>query len=71
MTVAEWLDIWSAQYLGSVKSSTVAAYKATIRTHIKGYFEPIRGKERGKLHSPNSKPNISSQKPAEDKKNPG
>ena len=35
MTVAEWLDIWSEQYLGGVKSSTVAAYKATIRTHLK------------------------------------
>lgn len=34
MTVAEWLDIWSEQYLGGVKSSTVAAYRATIRTHL-------------------------------------
>lgn len=42
MTVAEWLDIWSEQYLGSVKSSTVAAYKATIRTHIKPGLGAIR-----------------------------
>lgn len=42
MTVAEWLDIWSEQYLGSVKSSTVAAYKATIRTHLKPGLGAIR-----------------------------
>ncbi len=35
MTVGEWMDIWSAEYLGNVKPSTVCAYKATIRTHIK------------------------------------
>lgn len=35
MTVSEWLDIWSAEYLGNVKPSTVCAYNATIRTHIK------------------------------------
>ena len=42
MTVAEWLDIWSEQYLGGVKSSTVAAYKATIRTHLKPGLGAIR-----------------------------
>lgn len=42
MTVAEWLDIWSEQYLGSVKSSTVAAYKATIRSHLKPGLGAIR-----------------------------
>ncbi len=42
MTVAEWLDIWAEQYLGSVKSSTVAAYKATIRTHLKPGLGAIR-----------------------------
>lgn len=41
-TVGEWLDIWSEQYLGSVKGSTVAAYKATIKTHIKPGLGAIR-----------------------------
>ena len=35
MTVGEWLDKWSADYLGAVKPSTVCAYKATINTHLK------------------------------------
>ena len=35
MSVGEWLDIWSAEYLNSVKHSTVCSYKATIRTHLK------------------------------------
>ena len=42
MTVGEWVDIWSEQYLGGVKESTVAAYKATIRTHIKPGIGAIR-----------------------------
>ena len=42
MTVGEWMDIWSKQYLGGVKESTVAAYNATIRTHIKPGVGAIR-----------------------------
>lgn len=42
MKVAEWLDIWSEQYLGGVKSSTVVAYKTTIRTHLKPALGAIR-----------------------------
>ena len=42
MTVAEWLDVWASQYLGGVKESTVAAYNATIRTHIKPGLGVIR-----------------------------
>ena len=42
MTVGEWVDIWSDQYLGGVKESTVVAYKATIRTHIKPGIGAIR-----------------------------
>lgn len=41
-TLGEWLDIWAAAYLGGVKSSTVAAYKATIRTHLKPGLGAIR-----------------------------
>ena len=42
MSVGEWMDIWSKQYLGGVKESTVAAYNATIRTHIKPGIGAIR-----------------------------
>lgn len=42
MTVGEWMDVWSNQYLGGVKESTVAAYNATIRTHIKPGLGAIR-----------------------------
>lgn len=42
MTVGEWMDIWSKQYLGGVKESTVAAYNASIRTHIKPGIGAIR-----------------------------
>ena len=42
MTVGEWMDIWSKNYLGSVKDSTVAAYNATIRTHIKPGLGAVR-----------------------------
>lgn len=35
MTVGEWLDKWAEDYLGAVKPSTVCAYKATIKTHLK------------------------------------
>lgn len=42
MTVGEWMDIWSKNYLGAVKESTVAAYNATIRTHIKPGLGAVR-----------------------------
>ena len=35
MTVGEWLDIWTAEYLGGVKELTVSSYKSSIKTHIK------------------------------------
>lgn len=35
MTVAQWLDIWAADYLGGVKPYTVASYTGAIRNHIK------------------------------------
>lgn len=35
LTVGEWLDIWSTDYLGSVKPSTVQRYKDQIRLRIK------------------------------------
>lgn len=35
MTVGQWLDIWSADYLGGVKPFTVRSYCDQIRNHIK------------------------------------
>lgn len=42
MTVGQWLDIWTAEYLGGVKPSTVIAYKATVNTHLKPNLGAIR-----------------------------
>lgn len=42
MTVGQRLDIWTAEYLGGVKPSTVVAYKATVRTHLKPGLGAIR-----------------------------
>ena len=39
MTVAQWLDVWQNEYLGSVKHRTVHSYKGTI----KGYIIPALG----------------------------
>lgn len=35
ITLAEWLDIWTAEYLTDVKPRTLDSYKTTIKTHIK------------------------------------
>lgn len=35
MTVGEWLDIWSRDYLGGVKPYTLRSYSNQIRNHIK------------------------------------
>ena len=42
MTVAQWLDIWQAEYLGGVKPSTVTSYKAIIKNHLKPNLGAIR-----------------------------
>ena len=34
LTVAEWMDMWQAEYLGNIKPSTLSSYKATIKRHI-------------------------------------
>lgn len=34
MTVGEWMDAWSAEYLNSVKPRTAEAYKKNIRVYI-------------------------------------
>ena len=35
LTLAEWLDIWTAEYLTDVKPRTLDSYKTTIKTHLK------------------------------------
>ena len=35
MTVGQWLDIWSADYLGGVKPFTVVSYTGHIKNHLK------------------------------------
>lgn len=34
MTVGEWLNIWTAEYLGGVKPRTVDSYKTIVKTHL-------------------------------------
>lgn len=42
MTVGQWLDIWTAEYLGGVKPATITSYKATVRTHLRPGLGAIR-----------------------------
>lgn len=42
MTVGQWLDIWSAQYLPGMKPRTVDTYRKTIRVHLKPAFGAIK-----------------------------
>lgn len=35
MTVGQWLDIWTAEYLGGVKPRTVDNYKGVVKSRIK------------------------------------
>ena len=42
MTVAEWLDTWSSEYLNSVKPRTVECYKSNITLHLKPAIGSIR-----------------------------
>jgi len=35
MSISEWLDIWTRDYLGGVKPFTVASYEGQIKNHIK------------------------------------
>ena len=45
MTLGEWLDIWTAEYLGGVKPSTLYSYKATVRNHLKPSLGALRLEE--------------------------
>lgn len=35
LTVGQWLDIWTAEYLGDVKPKTVESYQCQIKNHIR------------------------------------
>ena len=35
MTVGQWLDVWTNEYLGGVKPRTATLYKSNVKTHIK------------------------------------
>ena len=35
LTVGQWLDVWSQDYLGSVKPTTAGIYRRNIKNHIK------------------------------------
>ena len=42
MTVGQWLDIWSRDYLGRVKPLTVTSYTQKIRTYIKPVLGAVK-----------------------------
>lgn len=42
MTVSEWLDIWTAEYLNGVKPLTADSYKAQIKKHIRPALGAIK-----------------------------
>lgn len=42
MTIKQWLTIWTAEYLGSIKPSTSDLYKRYVRTHLTPTLGAIR-----------------------------
>ena len=42
LTVAQWLDIWRAEYSGGIKSSTVDQYRTQIEQHLKPAFGAVK-----------------------------
>lgn len=42
MTMGQWLDIWTADYLGGVKPRTVESYLCQIKNHIRPELGAIR-----------------------------
>ena len=42
MTVGQWLDIWTDEYLTAVKPTTLYSYKAAVRNHLKPQLGAIR-----------------------------
>lgn len=42
MTVGQWLDIWTEEYLIGVKPRTIDSYKATVENHLKPAFGAVK-----------------------------
>ena len=42
MSVGEWLDIWTKEYLGGVKPATLYSYQAAVRNHLKPKLGAIK-----------------------------
>ena len=42
MTVGEWLDIWTKEYLTGVKPATLYSYQATVRNHLRPKLGAIK-----------------------------
>ena len=42
MTVGQWLDIWTAEYLGDIKPKTVESYQCQIKNHIRPAMGAIK-----------------------------
>jgi len=42
MTVGQWLDVWTSDYLGAVKPHTVDIYRGNIHNHIKPALGAVR-----------------------------
>lgn len=42
MSVGQWLDIWTAEYLGNVKPSTAYLYQERIRLNIKPAMAAVK-----------------------------
>lgn len=42
LTVGQWLDVWTDEYLGAVKPSTIRNYRDIIRLHIKPALGAIK-----------------------------
>ena len=42
MTVGQWLDTWTAEYLGGVKPRTVESYKSTVDKWLKPAFGAVK-----------------------------
>lgn len=42
MTVGQWLDTWTAEYLGGIKDRSVQTYKDIVRLHLKPAIGAVR-----------------------------
>lgn len=45
LTLSEWLDIWTEEYLEAVKPRTADSYKTTVKNHLKPAFGAVKLEE--------------------------